>query len=344
MPSPIDPRSKFVPLPGQVGTLGYAPPARSSNRVLAVIIAGLLTTAAALAGHYLLSVHADFRLMGWYLDYVLPIGAVLVGLVASSGYAISSLWLGVRIRRGLLLTIVLLMLGAYFAAEYIEFHAQGPLIVQDNPNAVSANPPTPGVPPGYHPLGFWEYFHLKAINWAWKKDNDRDKDSEPLGMGGYFFVLLGIAGFTLSGLILPGLVGARPYCELCQRYMKRRQLTLLPGSMPYRKFSKKEADTKTQYDQQHQATWEQATAKAQGLIDAAKRNDPDTFTQLLAEPVPPRKQVDKLPRRLSVSLCRCPSCASGFLETTMTIGQGKKIKATKLVKETIPAEFIRALP
>jgi hypothetical protein len=55
-----------------------------------VILAGLLTTALALLGVYVLDAKGDFNIMGWHLNYVIPGGAIIVGLVASSGYGVAS--------------------------------------------------------------------------------------------------------------------------------------------------------------------------------------------------------------------------------------------------------------
>ena len=344
MPTPIDTRKNFVPLLGQA-TLSLSPLTPPvDNRVLWVLLAGLLTTAASLGGQYLLSAHTDTHLMGLYVDYFLPVGAMLVGLAASSGYALTSLWLGVRIRKGLLVTIVMLMLMAYFGAEFIEFKSLGPMLAPNNPTkTVAVDPSAEGIPPGFHPLGFWEYFNFKAVNWTWSKENKNDKDNAALGLWGYAFVLAGIAGFTCSGLILPVIVGARSYCEPCRRYMKRRPVAFLPASMPYKKFSRKQAAEKAEYARQHQLVWDQASAKTQALIDAAKRSDAAAFSQLLAGTATARKQVDRLPRRIAVSFWRCPACASGYVEVKMTAGQGKQAKVTPLAKEKLAPEFVRAV-
>src|SRR5207245_465181 len=56
----------------------------------------------------------------YYFRWV-PVGAIVIGVIASSGYALGAWWSGVRVRGGLLLTILLLQLIAYFAAQYTEF-------------------------------------------------------------------------------------------------------------------------------------------------------------------------------------------------------------------------------
>src|SRR3974390_2762117 len=95
---------------------------REERSYLPVILSGLATTALALLGVYVLDVTAeDFHIMGWHADYVLPVGAVIVGVVASSGYGLASWFSGVKITKGLLWIVLGLQLLAYFAAQYVEF-------------------------------------------------------------------------------------------------------------------------------------------------------------------------------------------------------------------------------
>src|SRR5205823_6167017 len=89
--------------------------------------------------------------------------------------------------------------------------------------------------------GFWRMFHERAINWTWKKQYSSDTGGEPLGKAGYFFKLLGLVGFAGGGLIIPGILGAHPYCDLCERYMHVRTLAILPAGAAARKVSKKDA-------------------------------------------------------------------------------------------------------
>src|SRR5215468_7373092 len=120
-----------------------------------VLLAGLATTAFALYGVWWLDNNTtDFRVMGWYANYVIPAGAILVGLAAGSGYGIVSYLTGFRIRRGLLLLVLLLQLGGYFGAQYLEFRSltrEGPLVDAEGEQ-----------------LTFARYYHLRATSFAWE--------------------------------------------------------------------------------------------------------------------------------------------------------------------------------
>src|SRR5688572_23856592 len=195
----------------------YAPIAvRGPQRgQLFMIYSGLITTALTLAGVYWMNQNAeDFNIMGWYANYVLPVGAVIVGALAGCGYGIGSAMSGLKVSRRLLTLIVLFQVIAYFIAQYIEYR-----------DIVTRL--------GITGLGFWEYFHINAVSFAWKqKDGDM---GEPLGYWGYAFHALEVAGFALGGLIVPAVMMARPYCDTCRRYMKTRELGAIPAAVPARK-------------------------------------------------------------------------------------------------------------
>ncbi len=79
----------------------------------------LLTTVATLV---LLSIvgRYEFNPMGFYVNLI-PFGALIVGLLAGSGYGIGSWLTGAKMGRGLLVIVALLQIVAYFAAQYVEF-------------------------------------------------------------------------------------------------------------------------------------------------------------------------------------------------------------------------------
>src|SRR5882672_10034030 len=79
IPSAVPAAQPVMPL-----ELTYAPQAKSQSRPVWVLAIGLCTTVVALAGVYALDIKGDTNVMGWYLNYFIPVGALLVGLVASS--------------------------------------------------------------------------------------------------------------------------------------------------------------------------------------------------------------------------------------------------------------------
>ena len=84
--------------------------------------------------------------MGFYVKLIIPLGAIGVGALAGSGYGIASAWTGAKIGRGLLLTVCLLLVAAYFVAKYIEFR-----------DLVTQYPQIAG-------WSFFDYYHFGTTN------------------------------------------------------------------------------------------------------------------------------------------------------------------------------------
>ncbi len=79
-----------------------APPVSStgleSKSPILLILLGLVTTVAALGAVWGINLLSDdFNLMGLYMLWIIPVGALLVGVAAGSGYGMGSWWTGVRI-------------------------------------------------------------------------------------------------------------------------------------------------------------------------------------------------------------------------------------------------------
>jgi hypothetical protein len=294
-----------------------------------VIQSGLITLAATLAGVYWMNRNAeDFSIMGWYWWYVIPVGAIIVGTLAGSGFGIASWFTGVKISRGLLVVVLLLQAAGYVTAEYIEYRDVRQAFVDEGYD--EAEMPS-----------FVEYYDFKARSFAWKAKNSKEF-GEPLGAMGYVFVLLGAAGFILSGLIAPVVLRAMPYCENCQRYMSTKSLGMLPASVAVRKIPKGDAAAQQAYEQEQAAAGEASDAAVQRLVNAATTNNAQAFKQELAA-AGPLKEVGKLPVRVEVSMVYCKSCESGYVQPTLLAGQGDQVSKTSLGQTPVSAEFVRQM-
>ena len=122
-----------------------ATPRRSPLARLAALagvpLAGAVTSGVALAVVFLSSEHGT-NLMLWHTAYVIPIGPILIGLVASSGVLAGARLIGVRPRGLTSVAIGGFLVATYFIAEYVGFHVRYPDGVVDEHGTL---------------LGFWSY-------------------------------------------------------------------------------------------------------------------------------------------------------------------------------------------
>ena len=297
---------------------------REEQSYLPVLISGLATTALALLGVYVLDTKTGFHIMGWYANYVLPIGAVIVGVVASCGYGLVSWFSGIKITRSLLWIILALQLAAYFAAQYIEFKSL---------HLVYRSTGTP--------VGFIRYYDAAARSFAWKQSDG--SMGRPLGGWGYAFRGLEIVGFAAGGLIVPLVLRKKPYCQACQRYMRTRQLGLVPASVPVKKVKKSDAAGLAAYQAEQQQALDRGKQIVEALRQQAADAKPAEFQKILAELGPGRKQTARLPGRFSLQLVHCNRCYAGQFVVKLLLGQGKQMKQTDVSRTELNSEFARSL-
>jgi hypothetical protein len=308
-----------------------APLSRSGRRGGAVVVlAGALTTALALLGVWWLDGNTDdFHVMGWYADYVIPAGALLVGMAAGSGYGIASYLGGFRIRRGLLLSVVAFQLAGYGVAQYLEFRS----LTREAP-LVDASGET---------LTFARFYHLQAMSFAWE---DQGRPGQPLGAWGYLFVGLGVVGFALGGVVAPALLMKAPYCERCELYMKSRVLALVPASSRPRRVGKKDAAGRAALQEEHELAAKSANATLERVTELAGRGDALAIeTALSAHPArgSEARRAGRLAARLRFALVRCRHCSNGFLRPDLITGQGHGIRVQNLAHVPLPPDAVRLL-
>jgi hypothetical protein len=292
---------------------------------LPVLISGLATTALALLGIYVLDVNVtDFNIMGWYANYVIPAGAIIVGIVAASGYGLASWFSGIKITSRLLWTVLALQLFAYFAAQYIEFHNLHLVYKEDGRS-----------------VGFLEYYDVVARSFAWKQSDG--SMGQPLGAWGYFFRGLEVLGFVGGGMIVPLALRKAPYCPECQRYMKTRQLGLVPASVPVKKVKKSDLAGKAAHETEQQQSLDGGKQTVAALQQFATGNQSAEFRTKLEELQLGKKKAAGLPIRFSLELVHCKRCFGGRLVAKQLTGQGKQLKKTEYGSTDLHREFVRSI-
>lgn len=308
----MDPVTPSPPL------LELAPPKKSGDRILAVVFSGLLSTAISLVLAFLIAHFGDTNVMGWHLNYFIPAGAILVGLFASSGYSLAAWRTGYKMRGLLLALIVLIQVLAYFSAQYMEFWVTGPFVEK-----------TTG-----HVLNFGEYYHYNTVFMAWSESSARN--SSPLGGWGYLVRLGEIVGFALGTLVFPVILMNTPYCELCERYMKRLQLGVIPAS-----------GLEVNGDRASSITEKEALGAAMNQLGAfaslGETGDSAAFIEKLAVLRPLKMQMVRRHRRIDMTLVYCSFCKQAYLQFTMDQGSERGTKSVPMESRSVPIGFVSEL-
>jgi len=311
---------------------GYAAAPRSMVRVSTaghaplVVVGGLVTTALALTGVWLASQY-DQNVMGWYANYVLPVGAILVGLVASSGYGAASYVSGTKVTGWLLALVLVLLALSYFTAKWVEFRLVFPDGVLDDGT----------------PAAFWSYFDASTRSIYWVARNAHDTDGAPLGAWGYALRGLELAGFVGGGAFIPFALRRLPYCAGCQAYKKTKRIAFFPAGVAVKSISKKKVEALAAYEAADAAAAAQGEATLAAILAAGASTLPAALHSEVAKvPKLGNYAAQKLSARLAVDLVYCRRCADGELKAIRLTGRGKQISRTELAQQSLGRETVTA--
>jgi hypothetical protein len=298
--------------------------AASRDGAVLLLLAGGITSALALTGVYFASVHGE-NIMGWYANYVIPAGALLVGLVASSGFGLSSWSTGTKITGKLLGLVILLLVASYFVAQYLGFRQ------------LFASETIDGEPP----IGFWSYFDLATRAFHWAAKSDRDAAGEPFGALGYAMRGLEIAGFALGGVLAPLALRKQPYCELCRRYKRTRRLGWIAAGVVQRRVARGQREA---FGVECEVAFGEGHAKAERMVSASAAGDVEAVRHQLADDaVRSHRKVAKLTARIAIEVIHCRSCAVGDVRAVAHAGSGNQVQVTELRRAAMPPGAVAGL-
>ncbi len=231
----------------------------------------------------------------WSLDYVLPAGAILSGLAASAGYYLGARCFDYRPTWRILLSMIAVSVGTFFLVHWLTFRF---LQVEGRPLSEQ--------------ISFFAY-----LDWLFRHQSLRplvESSSHPmatgeLGVWGYFFAVLQIAGFALGGVCVFLRLAAIPYCEKCSRYFSAG--------------SKQERFTADPY------AFASLLKEVAAAFDAGRLQDAIVRHTASEESKPARKCRFKS----ALDLCRCSGCGTyrlGFSAHERFGNAWKRIKGAKL--------------
>jgi hypothetical protein len=280
---------------------------------LFVLVSGIGTSFAALVLVFVLSA-VGFDPMTFYIFFIVPVGALLVGLLAGSGYALMS-WIRnsfVHFRS----KVIIFVLGAltYVLAHYITYMAL--LAANDVPSEA---------------FSFFDYIRLLCENISY--GDIHDDEGVALGKFGYLIQLVEWAGFAFGGIIPLLILQTIPYCHHCQRYKKPLLNVFINSEETKALLKKQKKAAKTQIIEDAVA---KLVALSEPLLGQMETSSLQENIQLLENE--PRKVAKDSIANLNIKLQKCPNCdehtVRAFLQNVTVDG---KANINEIRKMDVPA-------
>lgn len=165
---------------------------------------GIATTLLTAAGLVYMELRYDCAIYGFVYGFVVPMGAILSGFVAASGYFFGSRFLSFRPGRAFFVNMLAVSGANFFFIYWLKYQ----YLKVDGESVRD-----------------WMTFpaYLKfALTHTTLTIGQPAGDSVSLGAGGYLYAALLILGFACGGYFIFNLTRSAPYCESCSLYMKEQ--------------------------------------------------------------------------------------------------------------------------
>ncbi len=178
---------------------------------------GFVSSMAIAAGLVLLEAYVGMPLYDMSVFIVLPLGALLAGTMAASGYYFGALWIGHKPTKMLFLSIASVSVVTFFAIHWFDY-----TLLKVDGRFVREHVP------------FWAYLKvvLERQEIEMWSHHAKVATTGELGLWGYARAAEQIIGFALGGVLAFFLLKARPYCGRCRKYLKSRLSQVRYASEP----------------------------------------------------------------------------------------------------------------
>jgi hypothetical protein len=238
-----------------------------------------------------------YSFMWWF---VIPVGALLSGFAAASGYYFGAKVFNHRPTRLMLFNMISVALTTYFLLNYLNYSFM----------EVKGHPVSQLIP-------FSQYMDIVLSRQAmeFRIRGARVGETGELGNLGYVTALLQVLGFAVGGLCVYGHLRSAPFCGACGKYLKK-----------YSSVTRFTNDT------------EQLKVLYSGLIGELQAGNSGVATQLISGFGATKKNVKEMKLNAELKLWKCVSCPQEFFESSINQWNGKDWKPVSglLLRDYLP--------
>lgn len=174
------------------------------DKQILVTLFGLTTTL--IVGGVLGYIEATtgFALYSFMFLLIFPVGAILAGFGAASGYFASALLFNQKPAGGALLNMVGASIGAFFIVHYV------PYLMID----VEGTPLKEIIP-------FWKYLDIDIRSTSLSISRGKVTTGELGSFFGYVYAILQLGGFSIGGFLVFDNLSSKLHCDTCSLYLKK---------------------------------------------------------------------------------------------------------------------------
>ena len=177
------------------------------GRQVALAACGLATTFAVVGLNAWIASTASFNLLSLSVWFIVPVGALLGGAVAASGYYGGALLTQTMPTKEIAWSMVGIAAGAWFFSHWLEYAS----MTLDDGTRVRDT------------VGFWQFLQFTTEHQSLTlrtRGNTTGVGTGELGVLGYAREALQVAGFVGGGLAVYGWLVSKEACGTCRRYAK----------------------------------------------------------------------------------------------------------------------------
>ena len=152
-----------------------------------------------------------FDLSSFSFWFIIPLGALLAGMAASSGYYFSAKLTNTMPSRRIMVNMVVIAAGAWLSLLWLKYTG---MTFEDGSRVRDT-------------VDFWTWFKVTTENMSLniRSRGGSGFETGELGSWGYVRQVIQFAGFAVGGLAVYGLLQDAPTCVNCSRYTKNSRLT-----------------------------------------------------------------------------------------------------------------------
>jgi hypothetical protein len=299
-----------------------------------ILFSGLLSTAIVFAANYFVSIYIGHNLLTWLAYFIIPIGAILCGFLASIGYAVAAYCVQFYPKMRFIFFVFLLQFALFFVARYSEytvycyrtsqqmqqeFEQHHPPIIDEKGKVIAFDRDTVADAIKNSMPSFIEFYRATIEESEWIH---QDRKDQPFKMGKWGWALEFFMAFVFAicSILSSCILMAFPYCQTCQHFMSEKLVFTFPMRAPKRKIKKNDEAGLEAFRQEEIEAIKYATEKITRIEDflkteqATNRSEVFRFlSEIHNEIIADAKPATGVPNAIKIEYSECNFCNNFLL-------------------------------